>query len=317
MQPPRAARTYESIVINHTLNLASDISVNFAIKADLLQDYENHFLVCEIPVYEGNTQVGTKKQTIIPTSNGNYYYYTLMGLTAVQMGDVVSAQLHMEKNGREYISPIDTYSVAQYAYSQLNKAGTASSLKALCAGLLRYGKEAQIFKGYRTDSPVDGAMTEVHRSYLSNVEDVTFGNHNETLADIENPSVTWVGKSLDLDSKVAVKYVFTPVTYEGDIADLSLRVHYVNYKGELAEVWISQAEVYDSAKNRYAFTFDGLLAAELRTVVEVAVFCGDAQLSQTLRYSPDTYGNNRTGQLLTLCKALFAYSDTAKIYFQQ
>ena len=233
------------------------------------------------------------------------------------MGDVVSAQLHMEKNGREYISTVDTYSVAQYAYSQLNKAGTGSSLKALCADLLRYGKEAQIFKGYRTDSPVDGAMTEVHRSYLSNVEDVTFGNHNETLADIENPSVTWVGKSLDLDSKVAVKYVFTPVTYEGDIADLSLRVHYVNYKGELAEVWISQAEVYDSAKNRYAFTFDGLLAAELRTVVEVAVFCGDAQLSQTLRYSPDTYGNNRTGQLLTLCKALFAYSDTAKIYFQQ
>ena len=30
---------------------------------------------------------------------------------------------------------------------------------------------------------------------------------------------------------------------------------------------------------------------------------------------PDTYGNNKTGTLLDLCKALFAYSDSAKAFF--
>jgi hypothetical protein len=65
----------------------------------------------------------------------------------------------------------------------------------------------------------------------------------------------------------------------------------------------------------YAFTVDTLLAAELRTVVSVQVYEGETPVSCTLQFSADTYGNGRTGDLLDLCKALFAYSDSAKIYF--
>jgi hypothetical protein len=50
-------------------------------------------------------------------------------------------------------------------------------------------------------------------------------------------------------------------------------------------------------------------------VVSVQIYNGDTPLSATLQYSPDTYGNNKTGTLLELCKALFAYSDSAKAYF--
>ncbi len=304
-----------AIVINHTLNLASDISINFAVKTSLLADYVNHKLVVEIPVYEGNIQTGTKTVTVEPVLNGSYYYYTLTGLTAVHMGDEVKAQLHMEKNGQDYLSSVDTYSVAQYAYSQLDKVGAADSLKALCADLLRYGKEAQIYKGYRTDALVDRDMLEEHCGYLSDAEGISFGNTNETLNDLETPVINWVGKSLNLESKVAVKYIFDLGSYTGSLEALTLKARYVNYAGETVEVIITDAEVYDASKNRYAFSFDGLLAAELRSVVDVAIYAGNTRLSQTLRYSPDTYGNGRTGQLLTLCKALFAYSDTAKAYF--
>ena len=54
-------------------------------------------------------------------------------VTAVNMGDVVSAQLHMEKDGQPYVSKVDTYSVAQYAYSQMNQATSPMALKILCA----------------------------------------------------------------------------------------------------------------------------------------------------------------------------------------
>ncbi len=306
-----------NIVINHTLNLASDISVGYAVRMDLISDYVNHYMVCEIPVYEGNVQTGTRTVTIEPVLNGSFYYYTLTGLTAVNMGDVVTAQLHMEKNGQAFVSNVDSYSIAQYAYSQLNKTTTSESLKALCADLLRYGAEAQIFKGYRTDALATSTMTEEHLAYVSDVEAVAFGNNNEILADLDTPAVTWVGKVLNLDSKVCLKYVFTPGTYTGNVEDLILKVHYVNYAGEAVEAVLTAPVLYNSAMNSYAFTFDGLLAAELRTVTEVAVYSGDTRLSQTLRYSPDTYGNGKTGQLLTLCKALFAYSDTAKAYFAE
>ena len=78
---------------------------------------------------------------------------------------------------------------------------------------------------------------------------------------------------------------------------------------------ISNAELYNANLNYYAFTLDTLLAAELRSVVSVQIFDGEIPVSCTLRYSADTYGNNKTGNLLEVCKALFAYSDSAKAYF--
>ncbi len=306
-----------ALKINHTLNLASDISINFAVAKSLLEgfDMDTVYLEVSAPVYESNMQTGTETITILPVEQGNYYYFTLEGLTAVHMNNKLSSILYGSKNGQVYYSPTDIYSIADYAYSQLNKSNAAESLKALCADLLRYGSAAQIYKNYRTDALADRSMTASHKAYLSDVDTVSFGNNNQTLSDIENPVITWAGKALNLESKVSVKYIFNLGSYAGKVENLSLKVHYINYAGTVTQVTLTAPEVYDAAKNRYAFSFDGLLAAELRAVVDVAIYDGSTQLSQTLRYSPDTYGNNKKGTLLDLCKALFAYSDSAKAYF--
>jgi hypothetical protein len=49
--------------------------------------------------------------------------------------------------------------------------------------------------------------------------------------------------------------------------------------------------------------------------MSVAVMNGNTQVSETMEFSVDTYGNNITGNLLTLCKAMLAYSDAAKAQF--
>ncbi|MBR6825950.1 MAG: hypothetical protein IKM59_05310 [Oscillospiraceae bacterium] len=308
----------ESLKINHTLNLASDISVNFAVAKSLLADFDlsTVYLECTMDTYEGNTKTGTTTVKLQPVEQGNYYYFTLTGLTAVQMNDRLSSVLYGNKNGQPYYSSTDSYSIADYAYSQLNKTNSATSLKTLCADLLRYGKEAQLFKNYRTDSLVDAAMTDVHKAYLSDVESVTFGNTNETLTDLENPMIPWVGKALDLDSKVCLKFVFSMSTYSGELSNLTLRVSYKDSTGAEKTLTLTNAALYNPDRGYYAFTLDTLLAAELRSVVSVQIYAGDTPVSCTLRYSADTYGNNKTGKLLELCKALFAYSDSAKAYFQ-
>ena len=307
----------ESLKLGHTLNLASDISMNYVLSKSLLSGYDMDtvYLEITIPVYESNDRIGTETVTILPVENGNYYYFTLTGLTAVHMNNKLSSVLYGTKEGQVYYSAADEYSVATYAYSQLSKAGTADSLKTLCADLLRYGSAAQIYKSYRTDSLADSSMTAEHLAYLSDMEAVTFGNTNETLTDLENPVITWAGKALNLESKVAIKYIFNLGDYTGKVEDLTLKVHYINYAGTVSQVVLTGAELYNANRNQYAFSFDGLLAAELRTVVDVAIYAGGTQLSPTLRYSPDTYGNNKESTLSDLCKALFAYSDSAKAYF--
>ena len=103
--------------------------------------------------------------------------------------------------------------------------------------------------------------------------------------------------------------------FSGQAEDLTLRITYKDHSGATKTAVVSHPQAYGSVAGRYSFDFDGLLAAELRTVLHAAVYSGSTRLSTTLEYSVDTYGNNKTGTLDTLCRALMAYSDTAKIFF--
>ena len=298
----------EGSKLMHSLNLASDMSVNYVVTKESVADYHSFYLEVCVPGYK-------EPLRIEPVEKGNYYYFTLDGITAVQMGDELTATLYLEKDGKTYYWEPDTYSIAQYAYAQLNKEGASSKLKALCAELLRYGSAAQIFKNYRTDALADAAVTEAHKAYLSDIEAVTFGNTNKVLNNLENAPISWTGKSLNLESKVALKFAFNPVNYQGDPSTLTLKVSYTDINGELKTLSVGNPELYNPDMGLYVFTLDALLAAELRSVVSVQIYAGNNPVSCTLQYSADTYGNDKTGALLDLCKALFAYSDSARDYF--
>ena len=306
-----------SLKLSHSLNLASDISVNLVVLRSYLEGFDMDTVYVEslVDIYEGDEKIGTQKIRLDPVDMGSYYYFVLDGLAAVQMNDKISSVLYGRKNGQNYCSPIDEYSIATYAYSQLNKTGIDPKLKSLCAELLRYGAKAQLFKAYRTDALVDSAMTEAHKAFLSHMEAVSFGNTNEVLKDVSTPVITWAGKSLNLDSKVELKFVFNPSAYMGEVQDLSLHVSYEDITGATVTAVLRDPEAYGTSNKLYSFTFDGLLAAELRSVVSVQIFEGNSPLSCTLRYSADAYGNNKSGDLLALCQALFAYSDSAKSFF--
>ena len=158
-------------------------------------------------------------------------------------------------------------------------------------------------------------MTASQTAYLSDIDAVTFGNTNTVLNDLANAPVQWQGKALNLESKVALKFIFSLTGYQGELSALRLQVKYRDIGGEEKTLSLSDAELYNAEKSYYSFTLDSLLASELRSVVSVRIYDGSAPVSCTLQYSADTYGNNKTGSLLTLCKALFAYSDSAKAYF--
>lgn len=303
--------------ISHTLDLASDISVNLAVSKAVLEgfDMDTVYILTELDIYEGNKLVGTRTVKLLPSDRGYYYYFTVNGLTAVNMNDRFRSTLYGTKDGQSYYSPTDHYSISDYAYSQLNKDGAADALKKLCSELLRYGSKAQIFKAYRTDNLVDSNMTDIHRAYLSDLETVSFGNTNIVLNDPENAPIRWIGKSLNLESKVALKFVFDPTDYSGNIADLTLRTSYEDIYGNTKHLELRDPELYGESGNAYVFTLDTLLASELRAVVSAQIYSSETPVSPMLQYSPDTYGNHKTGDLGILCKALMAYSDAAKAYF--
>lgn len=304
-----------SMKIGHSLNLASDISINFAAQASALAAYTEYYMECILPVYEGNTLVGTRSIKIDPVINGSYCYFTLTGITAVNMNDIIEARIYMTDGVKNYVSTVDMYSVGTYAYAQMDKAANKISLKNLCADLLRYGAAAQTYKGYRTDALVDAKMTDAHKAYLSDIDAVKFNDNKGNQQDYTNNGVTWKGCGIDLNSKVLIKFIFQLTDTSINVDDLSAVMTFKNYKGETVTQTIETAEVYNADKGFYSFTFDGLLAAELRSVVSAVIYNGETRISSSYIYSIDTYGNGKTGNMLALCKSLIAYSDTALAYF--
>jgi hypothetical protein len=160
-------------------------------------------------------------------------------------------------------------------------------------------------------------MTVAQQAYLTALDSVLFGNNNRIQEDQEAPTVQWVGKALDLNSKVAVKFIADLSGFVGSLEELNLRISYTDLTGQLREAVIWEFEIYDEEKNYIAFDFGELSAAELRSVLTARVCDGESPVSHSLIYSADTYGNNKTGKLLSLCKALFAYADSAGAYFSK
>ena len=158
-------------------------------------------------------------------------------------------------------------------------------------------------------------MTDAHKAYLNDLDSVVFGSNNRTLTDIEDPVITWGGKALRLDSKIVVRFVMNTTNYTGDLKNLSLHISFVNMKGEKETVVLTEHTVYDASRNFHVFDFDGLLSAEMRSVLRAAVYEGDTQLSPTMEYSIDTYGKGKTGMLLIVTQAMVAYGDSAKAFF--
>ena len=293
----------DSAVIKHSLNLASDISLNYAVSKATLADYDDSYL-----------EVTFKGETFFlePEIVGEYGYFTVDGITAVDMTEELTAKLHLFLGDEEYVSETDVYSVAQYAYAQLSKEKASEELKAVCANLLRYGALAQTFKG-SSNVLADAAMTAEQKAYLTDLNTVSAVSAAKALGDVEG--IAWAGKALVLDSKVAVKAIFDLTGYAGNMDALNLRVSYVNAKGEEVALTVEACELYNSEKNFYAFTVDILLATDMRSELTMALYEGDTQVSETQIYSVESYCANKTGTIGNLAKALLAYSDAAMAFF--
>ncbi len=307
----------EGIIIRHSLSLASDISINYVAIKSQLDPYDSFYLECIVPAYSGNKRTGEICYILQPVDKGSTYYFTLDGLVAFQMNDMVYATLHLTKDGVEYVTAVDAYSIASYAYNQLGKADTSDAIKKMCANLLQYGSVAQTWKSYRMDALADATMTDAQKAYLTTLGEVSFNGNKQTLNDFENASISWLGNSLCLESKVVVRFIFANKGYNGDPTKLSMHISYTNCKGVLVEHVVDGASVYNVANGYYAFNFESLPASEMRSVLSAVIYDGETRISQTRQYSVDTYGVGKSGINLTLSQAMVAYGDAAFAMFSK
>ncbi len=301
----------------HSLTLENDISINFIGRGNQLGAYDTFYLECKGPVYNGNELVGYETVNIEPVFNGTNYEFTLTGITAKMMNNEIEAVFRLTKDGQEYYSKTDVYSVAEYAYGKLDstKAADTDELKAICANLLRYGAMAQTQFGYRTDALVDAEMTDAHKAYLTDLSSVEMKDYRKQLADHDAPTVPWKSTTLELGNKVIMCLIANLANYTGDPSELTMRLTFSDSNGAIITEE-RPIELYSEENKTYAVSYDGLRATEMRSVVSAAIYHGETRVSKTVEYSIESYGaRSSDAAMQNLCLAMLAYGDSANIYF--
>ncbi len=313
---------FDTVKPGHNCSFGNDLSMLYAILKSTLDGCEDIRLVVEKEQYDGNTPGRIVTKTLYPVEciiNGKEYYrFDYNGVSAKEMGDTLTATLVFTRDETEYSGTVDTYSLKAYAMERL-AASDDATFKTLLVDLLNYGAAAQTYFGYRTDALVNGELNDeqqaLSRQTYHPITVAEGGNAGDYPAEI-------IGKNVLFGNRIAL-LVATDFQKNSDLDGVSLRIRYTDLKGQKIEKLIRKAKfLYNSELNSYIAYFDGLKASELRVELELALVKNETEISATMKYSFDTYANNRLADsddanFKELLKKTLIYSDSAKEYFSK
>ena len=310
------------ITVRHNCVFADDLTMLYAVpQADLAGCTDISMTVAQTQ-YEGNTAVGVKRKTLLPTAvtidGAAYYRFDYDAVGAAEMGDTLVAELYFVLDGESCGREVDTYSLAQYAAERLY-ASASEAYRALMADFLRYGAATQTYLGYRTDALVDAdlgaaetALTD--RAYAPLA--VTAAADGDTGA---YPAAI-TALSFGFGDRVTLQ-VATDLGRDSDLSGVSLRICYTERRGSAVTRYVSGTDfVYSETAGGYIACFNGLRASEFRAALTLTLMKDGAPISAAVQYSLDDYaarcfadGGNEA--LVNLIEKTLLYADSAKNYF--
>ena len=341
-----------------SMSLENDLAIHFYVPAELL---ENASIAYVLFSQDGVEQGCEYDYTLAEADlNGDgvpesYRVYTYR-VAAKDMGSVVSGRLFYRINSVEYISAeVASTSVRAYATEQLAQAAAAgdAELQQLMVDLLNYGAAAQIYAGVPSlipnpnyvddettpDEPqlirnpelVNADLTEDQRNMVNREIDPALTPDNEHREVLEGAVVNLPAATLVLEDRINLKFYVDLADSGFNRTSVELRLTYEDLDGAtqtaviggnmFTATTLGNYPIEGSSKDMYAAEFDGLNAAQLRTVVKAQVYKDGEPVSDALSYSVETYACKMIARegvsetLKTLLKAMMLYGDSANAYF--
>lgn len=272
--------TYTPVELPATLKFAAanlslhyDLSLGFKVNADL---FAEGMFTDPYVTYEVNGQVYTVTDY---TESGGRYCFAYEHLSPQEINDTMAVTLYADYNGTTYRSTPLAYSVSHYCYSMLEKSSDAR-LHTLLVDILNYGTEVQKAFNYNAENLANANLTEEQQALgtsedpeVKTVSDITY----ET---VDAPLATWKAASLELENSIGIRYRFYAESTEGLTVQMKSN----------GKTWTYTEFVpVANAENEYYVYFNEFNATQIRNEVYATVYQGDTAVSNTLRYSIESY----------------------------
>ena len=291
------------------LVLNSDIAINFNVDEAVIDSADGIYAVFTKALYnEAGEITGYYDETVsdaIYNEETGLYSFRFTGINPAEMGSAVTAQLFGYRDGELVSGSIVNYSVLSYINRMYAKNDDAA-FHAMLADLAAYGAAAQNYVDYNTANLVTAKVTDGLMDYAT--KEAPELNNATTISG--DGIVKFTAAYLSLRERITVCYTIDASEYDGNAADLELRI----YDGANL---IGTAPV-NEVGGEYVASFSGLNALQMRTVLTAEVYNGNTCVSNTLDYSIESYAASKAAgndALASLVNAMMNFGISAEIYF--
>ena len=287
-----------------SITLQNNLQVNYKVKKTVIDGggYTDPYVVFRMNGIE-TTVTGALDST------NTYYVFVFRNIAPNKIHDTFTANLYATLDGELHKSATLSYSVSQYCYNQLNKITAQSELATLLVDLLNYGAQSQIYTGYNTGDLANAQLTTTQASWGTSTDPTYTTVQNTQYETVENPQVTWKALGLYLEDTVSIRLKLAVA----DTTGLTIKV-----RDDHGNEWNYGASALKAAEDDYYFYFPGLKADQMRETVYVAAYRGGTAVSNTVRYSIESYCYSKQSEpneaLNLLLKAMMKYGDSAYNY---
>ena len=256
------------------------------------------------------------------------YLATSQGIHAKYLGDTVYLAVYAElKDGSYVYTILAPYSPVDYATNQI-KNSTNVQLKQLCAAMLNYGAEAQLFFGHNTSALANATLTDEQKAlpeaYRSDmVAAVPAASAAKQGAFANNKGFAKRTPSISFEGAFCINYFFTPNYAPVD----GITMYYWNEADYNAVDVLTTENASGSFKmdgtgaSQYNGSIEGIAAKALSEAVYVAATYSDGTTTWTsgvLGYSIGSYCSSQASKgaaVSNLAMATAVYGYQAKQYF--
>ena len=313
------------VTFRHTCSFLNTLAVNYYVKESDLAGYSDIYLEVSGAGFTNKIVRGSKTSA----DGENYYRFALGGIYTYSMGSDLTAVLHATKDGEEFKSERDVYSVKQYAYNTL-KLDYGTTFKRFMVDMLNYGS-AVVDYAYVDPTP------EMYMNKDLTNEQKAWGTSPDATLTSETTK-TYVDQAAVPDCKVAIKgyqaYLSDSIAVnvkmsinQDTLDDVKMIFTYTSKAtGEDVEVVIPSSKfttTNEGGITYYWAKLESIVAQDARTKITAKVFDGDRQISYTYEFSVEIYmagilKNNSSNEILvTLVHKLMNYCISAENYFAE
>ena len=313
-----------------TLEFKDTITVNAFYTAENTQDVEEMGML----TYSAKPAAASIETAENVTPGATYdsssgrYYSSSHGIHAKYLGDAVYLAIYAKLSDGTYAySKVASYSAVQYATNQLKNA-TDNSLKQLCAAMLNYGAEAQLYFGHNTGALANASLTAAQKALpaaydSSMVGSVPSASTTKQGSFANNQGFSSKKPAISFEGAFCINYFFTP----NYAPSSGITLYYWNAADYNASSVLTTSNATGSIRlsgsgtSQYSGEISGIAAKAISEAVYVAAvysYGGTTWTSGVLGYSIGSYCSSQAskgGDIAALSQATAVYGYHAKQYF--